>query len=450
MRWTRNDSLAYRAFSDLGSNLAGAHRQRKLGDAYAMDQEVNPVSFDAADNPEQMQYKFGGQVQSTPFSQDQIDQGRMRAAADVYGRTGMPEQGLKLRQMAKQGELQDVQLQSAQLGLKGQQRQDKYAQNEDAWLEFQRDHANLPDEEYFPAAARFASTKIGDGKTFGVTFDPNEGWRAAVTDTGTGQVTFRGIPDRQKFDMALQRYLSPQMLQHGQKLDQEERKLGQKDRELGQKDRELGINAGLRGAQQDYYRSGADENRARARYWDRGGASGTGLRLPEADKIMLTGLERQEQSLGTALTKLDPLDPASGQQLQGISRQLMDVRKRRYDLLKKNKALPEGVTKTAFLGLPDPLQVAELNMTQFQGDELKFRQSLEAFDDMYGDAPEAAEARNAMQVFLQQQFYSRVKPQNQRGGLVQQIRQGPAQFGSTPNIQQMQERGIRLGAHGIY
>src|SRR5690554_420754 len=102
LRWTRNDSLAYQTLASLGHRLADARRKRKLGDAYSLDQEATPVTFDAADNPEQYQYKLGDQVQSTPFTQSQIDQARFRAAADVYGRMGMPEEGLRLRHLAKQ------------------------------------------------------------------------------------------------------------------------------------------------------------------------------------------------------------------------------------------------------------------------------------------------------------------------------------------------------------
>lgn len=421
MRWTKNDSLAYGAFSDLGDRLGEAVVKRKVGDAWG----ANPVEEEQYDYNDgvQKKYRLGNQVQDTPFTPEQLDQGRARMAADVYGRIGMPEQGYKLRSMAKQDELAGLQMENARLGLKKGRREEKYAQNEDAWFEFQQQFGHLPDEEYFPAAARFASSKIQDGKTFGVTFDPNEGWRAAVTDTNSGQVTFRPIPGRQQFDSALQRYLSPRMLADAQKQDNENRRFSQVDQKLGQGDRQLGLlqqRVDQQGKLMDA-QAGAWEALARQR--------GTELKIPEADKIRLQGIERQEQLITTALTKLDPNDPASAQQSAALRQQFVQLRKQSYGLRAKYN-LVNG-PQWADAGMPNPMEKARVIMHAFGGlgdgaparlgmprlnpnQERELYMAVEQFRELYsGNDPESAEALNALETFATQ-MRSQVKPEHSR------------------------------------
>jgi hypothetical protein len=111
------------------------------------------------------------------------------------------------------------------------------------------------------------------------------------------------------------------------------------------------------------------------------------------------------------------------------------VRSAKFDQMKRLKVLPDGVTKTQFLGLPDPLQMARQAMSTAQGEQ-DFRASMDQFQSIYGDAPEAAQAWNAMQVFMNNQYYSRVKPQTPQRGLLKQI--------ASPWSDMTEEQGLRM------
>ncbi len=413
LRWTRNDSLAYRDFSDLGQNLVGAYRQRQLGDAYKMEpEEVSDYDYNVGDTK---RYKLGNEYSDAPYSPEQIDQARLKAAADVYGRTGMPEQGLKLRQMAKQGELSDVQLQGAKVGLEKTSRENRYGQKEEAFFKFMQEHQALPDEEFFPKAASFATQHIQDGKSFGVSFDPNEGWRGTVTNPdGTSSVV--PIKSREGFSRALQRYVSPKMMQEAGKADREDEQLGLKRGELDVKRQQADTMERYRGDQAEHMRR-QDDIMAQWRRDQAGllrdkNARTTFDRMPEADKVFLTSLERQEQSLTTALGKSE--DPTERAQI-GV--QLRQLRARQFDLYKKHKLIPEGTPRWQYLGMPDPMRMVIDAANNARNPE-EYEQSLQQFTQLYGDDPDAADAFNAAEDLRRDKFGNRVKSQT------------PTQFGA--------------------
>ena len=302
---------------------------------------------------------------------------------------------------AMQARATGLQQKVAKTQLRGLERTERYQQREEDVMTFLRRISVLPDEQKFREAAKFASNFGDDGKSFAIDFDANAGYSAMLIEDG--QVIGRKpIGSWQEVEQELMSYASPQMHQRAQEMGVKNRQLAQGDRKLGQMDQRLGIlsrqveqQGQLMKDQGAAYRALAEQREA------------TGLnKMPEADKIFLQGIERQKQNLQTLIAKNE--DPAQAPALQKEFRRLLS---QEYDLLSKHKLLPAGATKTAYLGLPDPLQVASAAMTGARNEQ-EFRQSMEQFDLLYGDAPEASEARNAMQVFMQNQFYSRVQNQN--------------------------------------
>lgn len=326
-------------------------------------------------------------------------QTQMRTPEQAYERAGLA--------MAKAGAKPErvAQFQATGLQMQNAARENRYGMYAEKALEFRRRIAAGEDPAAVYREAAGLYNQVQDGKSAGLTEDGSE---LILFDVGTG-VAKKVPASPETFAKAIDAFhalSSPKAMEKEQ--DQ-----ALKGRQVAAAEQTAATAAAAQKAtaahqeRQDAYM--AQFRRDMAAHWQRqDGASGA--KLAEQDKIYLTGLTRQE----TALEQL--LGKAEGPQATQVQRELMKVRSQQWDHYKKLKLLPEHVTKTQFLGLPDPLSVAKLNMTRFARDEQGFRQAVEAFDAQYGDAPEAADARNAMQVFVNQQF-SRVRPQELPPGL---------------------------------
>lgn len=60
--------------------------------------------------PETTQYQLGGLTRETPFTQSEIQRARTEEMARVYEQQGMPEEAMRMRQLAQQQELTSLQL----------------------------------------------------------------------------------------------------------------------------------------------------------------------------------------------------------------------------------------------------------------------------------------------------------------------------------------------------
>ena len=296
-----------------------------------------------------------------------------------------------------------MQARATGLQVKQAKRTDQQNSLADTYMQLQRRLATGEDPMSVFREASQAYAQINDGKQVTMSEDASGTPMIALTDVTNGKTSL--VPFSAESVNAVVRNLyalsSPQAFQQAHERGLADRKAGQTDRQLGLLERRIDQQGELMEAQGEAYRALAGQREQ------------TGsIKMPEGDRIFLTRLGQNEQALMANLSKLDPLDPSAQQTRTSINQQLLRVKKAQYDMLMKHKVLPEGTSRTAFLGLPDPLMVARANMTQFAQSEEQFRMSLDAFDEMYGDAPEASQARNALAVFMQNQFYSRVKPQN--------------------------------------
>ena len=354
------------------------------------------------------------------------------AIGDFSGQVAQYDPGL-----AVTSHVQGEQLKTAGLARKGLERGERYAQAEEDVTTFLRNSMGMPDDQFYSAAAQFASRYGNDGKAFGIDQDPNGGFKAVMVSDG--RVRSVPIQSRQQLEQMLMSYASPQAYRQSRELGLKEREVGAKEKTAGATEQWRRDQQPVLQAQADMYRQHAGLYQQMGDYYSRGGpGSGGGLRIPEADKIVLTSLQQQEKALNDQLAKIDPSFPESAGQGRAIQQQLVDVRGRLFDMLQRNGAIPAGTTRTQFLGLPDPLESARSIMAGAGNNEMRFRQMVEAFEKTYGDAPEAAQARNALDVFMQQQFYGRVRPQNQNAGLVRQFAQPFSGGHMTP------EMGLRV------
>lgn len=362
-------------------------------------------------------------------------EGMRREAGNAFGSVGQPREDGSLYteedaygdfaknaarydpQAAMQARTQGLQQKAAKLNIQGLERGERYARNEEDTMALLRRIQALPDDQYYREVAKFATRYGNDGKSFGVDFDQNDGYK--LTMVSDGMVRSMPVQDRKQVERMLMSYASP-------KFHQQSEEAGLKDRQVGAAERTAAATEGYRrdqgpllAAQADAERARAGAYRALASQRDRTAEE----KMPEGDRILLMSRERQQQVLMQALGKAEPGQDGP------IRAQLMRLQREEYDHLKKLKLIPPGVSKTQYLGLPDPLQVARDAMAGAQTEQ-QMLASLDQFDQLYGDAPEAGYARNAMQVFLQQNFYNRVRPQNAPGsGLTRTFRQGGEAMG---------------------
>ena len=304
-----------------------------------------------------------------------------------------------------------AQIETTGLQLSNARREEGYKQDEQDVNDFLAKNQGLSDPEFYRAAAKFATRWGNDGKAFGV--DQDGQGRFHLVMTADGGVKRAPITNRGYVERLLLSYASPAGRQRAEQLGLEERKVGAQERTaaateqwrsdqrpvLEAQAKAHNAHAGVYGAMEAYYRAGGPTQ-------GRGG--GNFERLPEGEKILLQSRERQQQAILAQLGKVEP------DQQGPLMQQMQQLRREEYDHLKKLKLLPDGVSKTQYLGLPDPMQLARQAMSGARGEQ-EFRASMEQFEALYGDAPEAAQAFNAMQVFMNQMYYNKVRPQTQPG-----------------------------------
>lgn len=321
--------------------------------------------------------------------------------------------------------------QATGLQLQNAQRENRYAKSEEGFFNFMQNNAHLPDEEFYKNGAAFATKHVPDGKSFGVTFDENEGWRGVVTNPdGTSSVV--PIKSRDGFARTLQRYTSPKMMQEANKADLQER-------ELGVKERGAATMEGYRRDQAEHMRRQDDilskwRNDQAGLLRDKNDKSSY-ARMPEADRIYLQSLEGRKKNFETLLAKPD-LDPTQIPQMQRGYRQVLGDE---YGMLKKHKLIPEGVTLSRYRGLPDPMKMV-LDAVNAARSPQELQQSMAQFKMLYEDDPDAADAFNAAEDMSRRKFGNQVQPQNQRA----QVQVSP--FFSAPS---RPAPGAGLGAYGI-
>jgi hypothetical protein len=199
--------------------------EEEVAKAYALNpEEISSVDpggsveglVDEHDVPRKKQYKLGSTVQDTPFTEAQTDNARTRAAADTYGRLGKPERGMALRQQARQGELTEVQIKGAQLGLKGAERRDAQEDYQDRLMKLARRAGAMDDDSFYAEAAQIATHGVADGNSFGYTRGPDG--QVLVGMIGKdGTLTMHPATREQVIDQ-LMSYASPQARDAHQKL----------------------------------------------------------------------------------------------------------------------------------------------------------------------------------------------------------------------------------------
>jgi hypothetical protein len=90
-------------------------------------QQYQPSSYGASIAlPETTQYQLGGRTQGTQFSPEEVNRARTEEMARVYEQQGMPEEAMRMRQLAQQQELTGIQRQREKLQLSTAQRQQEF------------------------------------------------------------------------------------------------------------------------------------------------------------------------------------------------------------------------------------------------------------------------------------------------------------------------------------
>lgn len=219
--------------------------------------------------------QWSSQTQPYTARQGNEDYSRRIAGLD-------PVRSAQARGMADQEEVRGLQL-------KGARRQQNHADAEDAFLAFQRQNNHLPDDQYYLAAAEFASKHVPDGRAFGIDMDPDKGYQVVMLQPG-GAATRHPIPSRQALESQLAMYISPGMFRQSQQDARQQRQLDISERHYANQDRVAAQNAGT---QEQYRRDQAPVLAAQAGYYSRRGEGATGAR--QRDHWVPLGLDRDGQ-----------------------------------------------------------------------------------------------------------------------------------------------------------
>ena len=303
-----------------------------------------------------------------------------------------------------QDPLQALQLQSARGGLRKQVREEKQADFQAAALRLGRQaaligSANGPSMESWLDEATKLATDIPDGRTFGYEIDQQTG-QPVITMIKDGKVMRKPADVKSIVDQLIM-YSDPKSYQAGRANEL-------KADELGIKREELGIKRKHEDTLEKYYGKLGGYYESRSKYWETaGGAKDT----PEQKKarIYLSGLNRQEEALIKSMDKIDSTDPDAQKKIARIHNQINRIRKQQFTLLTDAKILPPDSSFISFAGLNDPIKEAREIMAAATNEQ-EAMNLIEGFDDLYGDAPEAAQARQALQVWFEQTFWQN-KPQ---------------------------------------
>lgn len=117
---------------------------------------------------QQQRTQFLGKTYDKPLSEGEIDRARMMAMSGIHAKYGNPEKAMQLKQMARQGELADMQLNSAR-------QEEEYKAGIKDWMANSRygqvQQANMTAEQEHQAAVADYEAKIkagADPKTLGL------------------------------------------------------------------------------------------------------------------------------------------------------------------------------------------------------------------------------------------------------------------------------------------
>lgn len=317
-----------------------------------------------------------------------------------------------------------LQRKTARVQAKGIERQERYQQNEEDTMALLQRIQALPDDQYYREIAKFATRYGNDGKSFGVDFDHNAGYK--LTMVSDGAVKSVPVRDRKQVERMVMSYASPKFHQQAEELGLKERTVEVAERNAATNESWRQHQAGLTSAQTKAWLALANQR-------DNAGS------MPAADKMRLEQFGRMEQVVTTRLADLskaiDTSNPQGQAQFQQMSAQLnsqmRQLRKQSYELRKKHGLVNGPLWQE--MGDPPPLEKAKHIMSLFANmnsetgqlraglrrmtpqDELDFSAGLAQFEQNYGDDPEAAYAMNALQTFRQQMFWGNVRPQNNVG-----------------------------------
>jgi hypothetical protein len=369
-------------------------------------------------------------------------QGMRRAAGNTLGNVGTEREDGSLyteenaygdyaKQVAPYDAQASMGARTAGLQMKQLNRNERQNNLAETYLQLQRRLAtgDHPMNVFLDASRAYG--QVNDGKQISLSEDAAGIPMIALTDVAQGRT--RMVQFSPENVQAVVRNLyalsSPQAYQQEREMGLKEQTVGVAQQNADSTRITANATAGYRDDQRRLIDGQLGLLGAQQKYWG-GRQTDPQMRIPEADRIVLTGLERQEQLLTKAVAEAET--PQLGAQANA---ELRRVRSAKFDQMKRLKVLPDGVTKTQFLGLPDPLQMARQAMSTAQGEQ-DFRASMDQFQSIYGDAPEAAQAWNAMQVFMNNQYYSRVKPQTPQRGLLKQI--------ASPWSDMTEEQGLRM------
>lgn len=175
-----------------------------------------------------MQLYRMGQDEKRRQDEFEREQGKRREAANAFGNVGQQrEDGSAYseenayadyaKNVARYDPEASMRARGEGLRHKSAQRQERYANAEEQFLDFQRRMVNADDQTYFREAAKFATSAVPDGKSFGVEFDPQGGGAVGVM-VADGQVLRQPIKTRDELNTLLASYVSPGMYRQEQEL----------------------------------------------------------------------------------------------------------------------------------------------------------------------------------------------------------------------------------------
>lgn len=331
-------------------------------------------------------------------------------------------------------------LKASGLQVKGLERQENEAQLGEQSMALMRELQSGGDPMGVYRKAMQLYGKVPDGKHASLAEDPAGNLMMVLTDTNTGQSRLAQFsPENvQKALTGLHALTSPKAFNQERELGLKERGVSQKDRELGLKERDIASQEGLRGSMGRAYDALAGQR-----------DQTSSVKMPEADRVMLTGIGDRLKSLDVLMSKVDPNDPASVQQLGQLKQQQRTLLSQQYAIQKKHGLVPPGMTLSAFRGLPDPMQMV-MTAINAANTESEFLQSMRQIEQLYSDDPEAADALNAMEDVRRDKF-SRVKSQTvsmEGGPAMRLVPQGMVNA-MVGGANTMAAQGMPISASGI-
>lgn len=309
---------------------------------------------------------------------------------------------LGTRAAAGQLKASGLQAKAAGLQIQGLERQEREAQLGEQSMALLRDWSAGGDPMDVYRRAMQLYGKVPDGKHASLAEDPAGNLMMVLTDTNTGQSRLAQFNHENvgKALKGLHALTSQKTLQQAQEHGIKQRTADQGDRRLGILQQQVDNQGRLIDAQSEAYRALAGQREQ------------TGLnKMPEPDKIMLTGVGNRLKNIDVLLSKVDMNDPNAPQQLAQLKQQQRVLLSQEYSLLKKHGLVVPGTTLSAYRGLPDPMQMV-MTAINSAGTEAEFMKSASSLEQLYGDDPDAADAMNAI-ADLRRDKFSRVRPQNE-------------------------------------